>query len=914
MRSTPPPSVRTLLLWLVFACVLPTLIGAGVLSCREYQDGRAQFQKSTIYTARAMVQTVDAELAKVRLLAQVLATSQSLARQDFAAFHRRALALLHASNLIQSVVIYDAQGQQLVNTRLPLGQPLPKRSNLFQVERVFASGKAVTTEVFFSPLTGLPVVGVAVPVFSGTKVIFALVIGIAPQQFNSMLSQQNFPPQWVVAVLDGAGTIVARTHLPEKFIGQKSVPALWHYLQQAPEGMHEMTTLEGIPILAAYSRSPASGWSVAIGISRQSLEAPLMRTLGWLGLGAALLLGSSLGLAWLMGGRITNSVRALRAHAIALGAGQLAVAGTKHFLEADEVAHSMDSAAHVLRQQTIALHASNATLTTREAELADAQRIAKVGSWSWDARTDTIVGSPELCQIFGMPTIPPFAQQDGVMFHHQAWLELNQAIEGVVRTGIGYNLELPALHAQSNRIWINARSEAVRNADGEVIGLHGMVQDITERKQAEDIAKSERFVRAVTDAMPGMVGYWDKELRCRFANQAYVTWFGKAPKDIIGGTMRQLMGAALFTLNEPHILAALAGERQRFERAMTKADGSIGYAMANYIPDIDDYGIVAGFYVLVTDITPFKEAEAKLKLADNVYQNTVDAVMVTDVDGIILSVNPAFNNITGYSAEEAIGQTPRLLRSNRHEQQFHSSLRSQISDTGKWQGEIWNRRKDGEDFLAWQTITLIAGLAGEARRYVSVFHDITEVWSKNESIKHLAFHDALTDLPNRALLMERLERHIALAKRNPRCMALMFLDLDRFKFVNDSLGHEVGDALLITVAQKLQALVRESDTVARLGGDEFVIMLDNPANREELVHISKRIIAAINAPMAFRGEMTQIGTSIGIAMYPADADSAAQLIKSADSAMYEAKNAGKNTFHFFDVKAIDEVQSASIAG
>ena len=760
-------------------------------------------------------------------------------------------------------------------------------------------GKTVASEVFLSPLTGLPMVSVAVPVFSDTKVIFVLAIGIAPQQFNNLLSQQKLPPQWVTAVFDSTGTIAARSHLPEKFIGQKGAPEFLKYVQQAPEGMQEITTKEGIPTLGAYSRSPISGWSVFIGIPRQNLEAPLMRTLALLGLGSALLFGTSIGVAFFVGRRITRSAQAVVTSAIALGTGEPMMMPQVYLREADDVAQAMASAAHLLKQRMLALDVAHEALVLHEADMANTQRIAKIGSWHWDAGTDVTQASPELCRIFGREDFPLLAQQCDVLFPHKAWLELNQAMEDVVRTGIGYNLELPALHAQGNRIWVNTRSEVVLGAGGEVIGMRGMVQDITERKQAESIAKNERFIRAITDAMPGMVGYWDKTLRCRFANQAYLTWFGKAPEDIIGSTMKELMGGALFSLNEPYILAALAGEKQRFERTLTKADGSIGYTMANYIPDIDDHGSIVGFYVLVTDVTPFKEAEAKLKLADNVYQNTVDAVMVTDLHGIILSVNPAFNNITGYTAEEAIGQTPRLLRSNRHEQQFHASVWHQISDTGQWQGEIWNRRKNGEVFMAGQTITKITGLVGEAGRYVSVFHDITDTWSKNESIKHLAFNDGLTDLPNRTLLMERLEHHIALARRDPRSLAVMFMDLDRFKVVNDSLGHEVGDELLIEVAKKLKEIVRESDTVARLGGDEFIILLDNPASRDEVEHIGNRIIAAINDPTELRGKTVQVGTSIGIAMYPADADSATELIKNADSAMYEAKNAGKNTFRFF---------------
>jgi diguanylate cyclase (GGDEF)-like protein/PAS domain S-box-containing protein len=308
--------------------------------------------------------------------------------------------------------------------------------------------------------------------------------------------------------------------------------------------------------------------------------------------------------------------------------------------------------------------------------------------------------------------------------------------------------------------------------------------------------------------------------------------------------------------------------------------------------------------VLVSDVTVLKQAEVELKLAASVFENTIEGIFVTDGNGVILSVNPAFTSITGFTADEAIGRTPRILRSDRHDEAFYAAVWRDIAAKGQWQGQIWNRRKDGETFLEWQTITKIPAPEGEPVRYISVFNDITELWRKDEYIRHLAFHDALTDLPNRALLMERLNHQTAIAKREQRLLAVMFLDLDRFKFVNDSFGHDVGDDLLKAVAQKLLALVRQSDTVARLGGDEFVIVLNNPESQAEVTHIADRVVTVINEPMEFCGKTAQVGTSIGIAMYPTNGDTPAELIKSADTAMYAAKAAGKNTHRFFNVDMV----------
>ncbi|MBS1138774.1 MAG: sensory box protein [Proteobacteria bacterium] len=423
-----------------------------------------------------------------------------------------------------------------------------------------------------------------------------------------------------------------------------------------------------------------------------------------------------------------------------------------------------------------------------------------------------------------------------------------------------------------------------------------VLQEEETNKQADAIARSERFIRTITDAMPGLVAYFDRSLRCCFANQAYLDWYQMTSEAMSGITLLELLGESLFAKNKPYIDGVLAGESQQFERFLTKRDGSVGHVLANYIPDFDESGDVIGFNLLVTDIKALRMAEADLKVAETVFENTADGIMVADENGVILSVNDAFTEITGYPAHEAVGQTPRLLRSNHHAPEFHAAVWQQITEQGEWKGEIWNRRKNGEIFPMRQTIRRVAEKGSGLRRYISVFHDITDVWRKNERTQHLAFHDALTDLPNRTLLLERLERQIVMSERQPRCLAVLFLDLDGFKRVNDTLGHAIGDELLKAVANKLQGLVRQTDTVARLGGDEFVVLLDSPQNQEEVENIADRIIASINEPVELSGAVAKVGTSIGIAMYPEHGRSSSDLLKNADDAMYRAKHEGKNTY------------------
>lgn len=422
-------------------------------------------------------------------------------------------------------------------------------------------------------------------------------------------------------------------------------------------------------------------------------------------------------------------------------------------------------------------------------------------------------------------------------------------------------------------------------------------------KQAESVSKSsierEQFIRSIVDNVPNMIGYWDRELHCRYANNAYREWFDKSPEEIVGITFRDLAGEHLFALNQPHIHRVLAGEPQRFERTLNKANGQVGHIIGHYIPDFDVDGTVVGFAIQSSEVTPLKETEAKLELAACVFKNTLDGVLITDTKGIILSVNPAFTEITGYTAEEAIGRNPRMLQSNQHDQAFYTSMWTQLITKGRWNGEIWNRRKNGALYLERMTISMVRDMDGKPIRYVSVFSDITAFWRKDEHIKHLAFHDALTDLPNRTLLMDRINQRLINSNREPCELALMFIDLDGFKLVNDQFGHNVGDDLLKDIAKRLLSLVRESDTVARVGGDEFIIVLNNPQGNDEIAYIANRVVSMINEPMEIHGEVLHVGASVGIAIFPTDASTSADLIKNADTAMYAAKESGRNKIHFF---------------
>ncbi len=302
---------------------------------------------------------------------------------------------------------------------------------------------------------------------------------------------------------------------------------------------------------------------------------------------------------------------------------------------------------------------------------------------------------------------------------------------------------------------------------------------------------------------------------------------------------------------------------------------------------------------LQQSVAEVKESQEQLKLSAQVFVNSMEAIVITDVENNIIQVNKAFTEITGYSPEEAIGKNPRILKSGQHDREFYQSMWKNLLKTGNWQGELVDRRKNGEIYPKWLSITIVRDENGNISNYIALFSDITERKASYERIQYLAHFDALTGLPNRALLNDHLDMAIAVAKRSQAQLAIAFLDLDRFKIVNDSLGHHAGDLLLKLVSERLKSCIRESDTVSRLGGDEFVILLNGIQEPNEAALVAQKVVETIAIPFMLDGNEVHIGTSIGISIYPDNGLDYPTLIKNADAAMYHAKENGRNNFQFF---------------
>jgi diguanylate cyclase (GGDEF)-like protein/PAS domain S-box-containing protein len=450
--------------------------------------------------------------------------------------------------------------------------------------------------------------------------------------------------------------------------------------------------------------------------------------------------------------------------------------------------------------------------------------------------------------------------------------------------------------------WVQLTITVTHHSDGSVNHLITLADIHAQKQQELDLKDELDRVTLIAENIPGMFAYWDNNLRCRYSNSQYLKWFGRTPEQMQGIQIQDLMGPILFQKNESYIRNVLLGDDQQFERTITMPDGVVGHTWVHYLAHKID-GIVQGFYSMTLDITALKIAEEKLRFTANVFTHAREAIMIISVDGSILDVNDAFVRITGYSRVEVLGKNSKLLSSGRHEKTFFSNLRSELIAHGYWSGEICIRRKDGELFFTMQTISSVLGDDGKISQYVVLMSDISLIKAQKSELERMAHFDQLTGLPNRTLLMDRLHQGLVHAQRNKKISAVIFLDLDGFKAINDQHGHEAGDQVLVTVASRMNHVLREGDTLARLGGDEFVVVLIDLAQRTFSFPILNRLLAAAAKPIQFGDAKLQVSASLGVSFYPQDDEiDKDQLLRQADQAMYQAKLAGKNRYHIFDAE------------
>ncbi|MCB1959943.1 MAG: EAL domain-containing protein [Rhodocyclaceae bacterium] len=455
--------------------------------------------------------------------------------------------------------------------------------------------------------------------------------------------------------------------------------------------------------------------------------------------------------------------------------------------------------------------------------------------------------------------------------------------------------------------WATVSISARRDAAGRIDSLIAIVQDVTRQHAATAaLADEERRLRTVLDTLGEGVVMRDRRGKVILSNSAAARIFALSEAEMARFTLDQPPvrflrenGDPFPTEELPSMRTLADGEGHSAVQGVVRDDGSVRWLWTHSKPIPGPDGAPAAVVTSIADITRLREAETRLRLADKAVDHSADAIMVTTSEGQILRVNPAFTRITGYTVEEVVGRTPALLRSGRHDASFYAAMWESIRRAGAWQGDIWNRRKDGHIFAERLSISAVHNAAGQISHYVAVFSDVTEARIQEARFAHMAQHDALTGLANRSLMEDRLAQALRRADRSNHPLALLFLDLDHFKTVNDTFGHAVGDALLKAVAVRLLACVRASDSVGRQAGDEFLILLPELDDARQAGQVAGKIIAELARPFAIGEHPVSTSFSIGIALFPNDASDADTLRQHADTALYHAKASGRNTFRFF---------------
>ena len=472
--------------------------------------------------------------------------------------------------------------------------------------------------------------------------------------------------------------------------------------------------------------------------------------------------------------------------------------------------------------------------------------------------------------------------------------------------------------------WLSFLASPLRDDKGRVVGAIETLQDITQRKSAEiALRESQTLMASVLSSASYSIVATDPG--------GIITVFNTGAENLLGYTAGELIGkrdpGAFHDLDEvlayADVLtrelgfpvapgfdafvarARITGNPDEREWTYIRKDGQRVPVLLSVTAIRDAKGVIAGYLGVATSISERKQAEASLRIAAIAFESQ-EGMMITDPDGVIVRVNQAFTRLTGYSAEEAIGKTAALLKSGRHEAAYYQRMWTTLKEHRYWQGEIWNRRKNGKIYAEMLTISSVVAPDGTVSNYIGTFSDISRNSEAEAEIHRLAFYDPLTQLPNRRLLLDRLQQAITSGVRNEREGALLFIDLDNFKTLNDTLGHDKGDQLLKQVAERLSASVRDGDTVARLGGDEFVVMLEGLDASPDVAApqaktVGDKILTALNETYLLGDHRHRSTPSIGVTLFGENPDDTIdELMKRADFAMYQSKSAGRNTLRFFD--------------
>lgn len=470
-------------------------------------------------------------------------------------------------------------------------------------------------------------------------------------------------------------------------------------------------------------------------------------------------------------------------------------------------------------------------------------------------------------------------------------------------------LDSKILHFPEKNSWYSFSLAAVTTGN-QVLSMVQTSTDVTRQVIASrKLEESERLLKSVINATPDWIFIKDIHFRYLFVNDGFASAQSLKPDDFYGKTDLEIgfdkelvfgnkdKGIRGFRTDDREVLKGNTISNP-YDPA-TFSDGSLHVFDTYKTPLYDADGKVYALLGIGRDVTERQELENKLHQAATVYDSTTEGIIVTDVNARIIGVNRAFSEITGYSEDEVIGKNPHYFASGKHDKNFYQQIWHDLNNKGHWQGEIINRHHDGHFYTEWIVISAVKNTEGMVTNYVATFSDISDIKDSQQKIARMAEYDQLTNLPNRSLLARELDKAISRAKRSKTKVAIMFLDLDNFKQINDTLGHSFGDKVLKKVAHRFQSCIREEDILSRQGGDEFLVVLEQLSDVKEAAIVAQKLISSLSKPLYVSSHEFYLGVSIGISIFPDDGPDPEMLIKNADTAMYQSKNNRKNQFSYY---------------
>ncbi len=500
------------------------------------------------------------------------------------------------------------------------------------------------------------------------------------------------------------------------------------------------------------------------------------------------------------------------------------------------------------------------------------------------------------------------------------YMQVNRRLQQALGDGQLLEWKVRWRHRDLGWRWFSVSSKVFkRTPDGRVMQVIGFVRDIHQQSLASEVVqRSEARYRLLTENIADIVWSTNSDFRPDYISPSVQRLLGYSPDFMLSKASREVLADARFDTFMADIRAELRDQvhsperiqvlrREGYHRQTTfdciKADGRKCPLEVRISLMWSPQGRFLGLLGLARDISEQRRTENRLRMAATVFENTTGAIVVTDPAGYIVQVNENFTRITGFLPEQVIDQLPATLMQRQHGDAFYREILQALHEHGRWEGELWQQRSGGEGFPTWAGITAVHDNEGDLVSYVCFFVDISERKASEARIQSLAYYDVLTGLANRTLFQDRLQAALQLATRRGDWVAVLFLDLDRFKPINDSLGHAAGDQVLTEVAERLRGCVRESDTVARMGGDEFTMLLTGLNNREvalsAAMHVAEKVLQALAPAFVLQERDFFVSASIGIALSPQDGEQGSVLLKNADTAMYHAKASGKDTFQFY---------------